>query len=96
MLFELVDVYLSVVSDEIAEHRRSRLLGSDTGGIRFAWAGSIEPGQPHYYRVQGSTFLIEYDNTQNGANHIHSVWREFDGDFGRDFLREHRNTVPHH
>ncbi len=96
MLFELVDVYLSVVSDEIAEHRRSRLLGSDTGGIRFAWAGSIEPGQPHYYRVQGPTFLIEYDNTQNGANHIHSVWREFDGDFGRDFLREHRNTVPHH
>ncbi len=95
MLFELVDVYLSVVSDEIAEHRRSRLLGSDTGGIRFAWAGSIEPGQPHYYRVQGATFLIEYDNTQNGANHIHSVWREFDGDFGRDFLREHRNTVPH-
>ena len=95
MLFELVDVYLSVVSDEIAGHRRSRLLASDTGGIRFAWAGSIEPGQPHYYRVQGATFLIEYDNTQNDANHIHSVWREFDGDFGRDFLREHRNTVPH-
>lgn len=95
MLFELIDVYLSLMSDEIAEHRRGRLLGVDTDSIRFAWAGSTEPGQPHYYRVQGPTFLIEYDNTQNGANHIHSVWREFDGDFGRDLLREHRDRHPH-
>ncbi|MDG2281784.1 MAG: DUF3500 domain-containing protein [Longimicrobiales bacterium] len=95
ILFDLIDVYLSMMSDEIADHRRDRLLADDTDAIRFAWAGSTEPGEPHYYRVQGRTFLIEYDNTQNGANHIHSVWREFDGDFGRDLLREHRNQHPH-
>ena len=46
-------------------------------------------GDPHYYRIQSPTFLIEYDNTQNGANHIHSVWRDFNGDFGEDMLKEH-------
>ena len=63
--------------------------------IAFAWAGSLERGQKHYYRVQGPTFLIEYDNTQNDANHIHSVWRDFNGDFGEDLLREHVRGVPH-
>ena len=57
--------------------------------VRFGWAGDRHPGQAHYYRVHGPTFLIEYDNTQNMANHIHSVWRDIDGDFGRDLLREH-------
>ena len=56
------------------------------GDIHFAWAGSAAPGEPHYYRIHGPTFLIEYDNTQNGANHIHSVWRDLTGDFGRDLL----------
>ncbi|MEX2467161.1 MAG: DUF3500 domain-containing protein, partial [Gemmatimonadota bacterium] len=55
--------------------------------------GLIEVYASHYYRVQGPTFLIEYDNTQNGANHIHSVWREFEGDFGRDLLRDHIREV---
>lgn len=95
MLFDLIDIYLSVMSDEIADHRRDRLLADDIDSIRFAWAGSTDPEEPHYYRVQGPTFLIEYDNTQNGANHIHSVWREFNGDFGRDLLRAHRNQHPH-
>ncbi len=95
LLFDLIDVYLSLMAEDMAEHRRSRLLADDPDAIRFAWAGSIEPGEPHYYRVQGPTFLIEYDNTQNGANHIHSVWREFEGDFGRDLLREHRRRHPH-
>jgi hypothetical protein len=63
--------------------------------ITFAWAGALERGKPHYYRVQGPTFLIEYDNTQNDGNHIHSVWRDFDGDFGRDLLREHVREVLH-
>ena len=52
-------------------------------------AGAAERGGKHYYRVQAPTFLIEYDNTQNDGNHIHSVWREFGGDFGRDVLRDH-------
>lgn len=63
--------------------------------ITFGWAGVLEVGGPHYYRVQGPTFLIEYDNTQNDANHIHSVWRDFGNDFGRDLLREHYKKAVH-
>ena len=63
--------------------------------IAFAWAGEIERGKKHYYRVQGPTFLIEYNNAQNDGNHIHSVWRDFNGDFGRDLLREHLAADPH-
>ena len=63
--------------------------------VYFAWAGGTEKGQPHYYRVQGPTFLIEYDNTQNDANHIHAVLRDFDNDFGEDLLRKHYQEVPH-
>ncbi len=57
--------------------------------LHFAWAGGVEPGEGHYYRIQGEQFLFEYDNTQNDANHVHAVWRDFDGDFGRDLLGEH-------
>ena len=64
--------------------------------IKFAWMGGREKGQGHYYRIQGSSFLIEYDNTQGDANHIHSVWREFKGDWGKDVLAEHYKTAPHH
>jgi hypothetical protein len=60
-----------------------------------AWAGALEAGQGHYYRIQGPTFLVEFDNTQNNGNHIHSVWRDFSGDFGRDLLREHLRSVAH-
>jgi len=94
-LMALIDVYLSMMSGDIAEERMARLTEAGTDGIRFAWAGGVDPGEGHYYRVQGPTFLIEYDNTQNGANHIHSVWRDFEGDFGRDLLREHRAEHPH-
>jgi hypothetical protein len=62
--------------------------------VHFAWAGSIEPGQPHYYRLQGPRLLIEWDNTQRGANHAHSVWRDPSSDFGLDVLAEHR--AAHH
>ena len=63
--------------------------------IRFAWAGSLAPGEPGYYRVQGPTFLIEFDNTAEAADHVHAILREFDGDFGRDLLREHLAAHPH-
>ncbi len=53
--------------------------------IHFGWAGGLEAGQPHCYRIQGPSFIIEYDNIQNEANHIHTVWRDFEGDFGRDW-----------
>ncbi|MEQ1862957.1 MAG: DUF3500 domain-containing protein, partial [Chthoniobacteraceae bacterium] len=58
-------------------------------GLHFAWAGGFERGEPHYYRVQGGNFVLEYDNVQNGANHVHCVWRDFDHDFGADLLAEH-------
>ena len=64
--------------------------------VKFAWLGGIEKGQGHYYRIQGPTFLIEYDNTQNDANHIHSVWRDFSGDFGKDLLAAHYRKFVHH
>jgi Protein of unknown function (DUF3500) len=56
----------------------------------------VQPGQPHYYRIQGPTFVVEYDNTQDNTNHIHTVWRDFDHDFGLDPLRAHYLTSPHH
>jgi hypothetical protein len=61
----------------------------DGKGLKFLWIGSLEVGQPHYYRIQSPAYLFEYDNTQNDANHIHAVWRDFEGDFGRDLLRTH-------
>ena len=64
--------------------------------VRFAWMGGIAEGQGHYYRIQGRSFLIEYDNTQDGANHIHCVWRDFQGDWGADALAEHYRSAPHH
>jgi hypothetical protein len=95
MLVRLLDEYLSRMAADLAAERRARLERTDFGKVTFAWAGSIVAGQPHYYRVQGPTFLIEFDNTQNNANHIHSVWRDFNGDFGRDLLREHYRSTPH-
>ncbi|HEY6893274.1 MAG TPA: DUF3500 domain-containing protein, partial [Rhodanobacteraceae bacterium] len=95
LLMKLLDVYTGFMAPDIAADRTSRLTKAGVGKIAFAWAGPMERGQKHYYRVQGPTFLIEYDNTQNDANHIHSVWRDFDGDFGRDLLRDHLRTTPH-
>ena len=56
------------------------------------WAGGVNKCDPHYYRIQTVSFLIEYDDTQNGANHIHTVWRDFTGDFGSDLLKDHYQT----
>jgi Protein of unknown function (DUF3500) len=57
--------------------------------IYFARSGVAERGAPHYHRIQAPTFLIEYDNTQNNANHIHSVWRDLTNDFAADLLKQH-------
>jgi hypothetical protein len=81
---ELVAVYLG----RIPEARRP--AWADLGDLHFGWAGGLEPGEGHYYRLQGATFLVEYDNTQNGANHIHTVVRDAESDFGDDALRRHR------
>ncbi len=95
LLERLMDVYLGRVAPELAKARLEQVQKAGMEKITFGWAGVIDVGGPHYYRVQGPTFLIEYDNTQNNSNHIHSVWRDFNGDFGRDLLREHYKTVAH-
>ena len=61
--------------------------------MKFAWAGSDRPGQGHYYCISGPSLLIEYDNTQDEANHIHSVWRDLSYDWGVDLLARHYATA---
>jgi uncharacterized protein DUF3500 len=95
LLMRVIDVYTTAMAADVAADRMAKLRRAGLEKIAFAWAGEAEHGKPHYYRIQGPTFLIEYDNTQNDANHIHSVWRDFDGDFGRDLLRDHLKTTPH-
>jgi len=89
LLIRLIDEYVSAMPPEIARQRLDAIRRSGLDHTYFGWAGDVAPGRPHYYRIQAPTFLIEYDNVQNNANHIHTVWRDFDGDFGRDLLREH-------
>jgi hypothetical protein len=86
-LLQLVDVFADHLQPELAEVRLARVRAGPLGALRMGWAGSTLPGQPHYFRIQGANFLIEFDNS--GGNHIHSVWRDFEGDFGRDVLGEH-------
>ena len=95
LLMKLIDIYTGFMAPDIAADRLARLKKAGVEKIGFAWAGEIERGKKHYYRMQGPTFLVEYDNTQNDRNHIHSVWRDFEGDFGRDLLREHLKSVAH-
>jgi hypothetical protein len=96
LLMKLIDVYTGYMAPDIAADRLERVKKGGVEKIAFAWAGPTERGQKHYYRIQGPTFLVENDNTQNDGNHIHSVWRDFNGDFGRDLLREHLKSTPHY
>ena len=94
-LMNLVKTYVNRLRGDLAEADFKKIEKAGWDKVYFAWAGGTEKGDPHYYRVQGPTFLIEYDNTQNDANHIHAVWRDFDNDFGEDLLRKHYAEVPH-
>jgi hypothetical protein len=78
------------VAEEVA---RIRAGGADA--IHFAWAGSLEPGRPHYFRLHGPCLIVEYDNTQDGANHVHTVWHDPTNSFGDDLLRRHYADSPH-
>ena len=89
LLSLLLSAHLSAMPDSTASTRLKSIQADDFDSIHFGWAGSIDHGKPHYYRIQGKSFLVEFDNTQNNANHIHEVWRDFDGDFGRNLLLEH-------
>ena len=89
MLRALLSTYLDRVPGEVSPMGR---YDDDAAldAVHFAWAGSTAPGDPHYYRLQGPRLLVEWDNTQRGANHAHSVWRDPDSDFGLDVLTRHR------
>lgn len=95
-LLALIEEYLGAQPRAQARQRLDKIREASFEPIKFAWMGGLDKGQGHYYRVQGKTFLIEYDNTQNGANHIHCVWRDFNGDWGQDLLAEHYRNSPHH
>jgi len=89
LLWKLVELYARSFETGLAEAPLARARPSGIEGLRFGWAGSTARGRPHYYRVQGPLFLVEYDASQNDGNHIHTVWRDFTGDFGRDLLADH-------
>jgi len=93
LLLRLIDVYANTFEEGLAKARLARVREGGIEQIRFGWAGATERGRPHYYRIQGPLFLIEYDASQGGGNHIHAVWRDFNGDFGRDLLRIHYQTT---
>jgi hypothetical protein len=89
VLRALLDVYVHRIPDALADAEAAKYAGAAIDGLHFAWAGGIEPGEPHYYRVQGRRLLVEYDNTQRNVNHAHSVWRDPSDDFGDDVLARH-------
>jgi hypothetical protein len=88
-LLKIVELYAASFEPALAQARLARAREGGIESIRFGWAGATERGKPHYYRIQGGKFLIEYDASQNDGNHVHTVWRDFSGDFGRDLLKQH-------
>ena len=89
----LVVLYAERLRPEVSGVALGKIMKAGVDKVAFAWAGPVERNQKHYYRIQGPTFLVEYDNTQGNGNHVHSVWRDFDGDFGEDLLRKHYESA---
>ncbi len=96
-LNEMQRQWVGMILDEVIGNYRPALAAHyrdalDVDSLRFAWMGSVEAGEPHYFRLQGDSFVFEYDNVQNMGNHVHAVWRDKDSDFGTDVLAEHYRT----
>jgi hypothetical protein len=89
LLMKLVMEYILRMPEDVADERMNQIEKEGKKHIHFAWAGFKEPGKPHYYRLHGPSFFVEYDNTQNNANHIHTVWRDIQNDWGEDLLKQH-------
>jgi hypothetical protein len=95
LFLDLLSVYLTRMPREVSHSRMNEIEKEGISHIHFAWAGSEMHGSPHYYRLHGPSFVIEYDNTQNNANHIHTVWRDLRNDWGEDLLKDHyRKSHP--
>ena len=92
-LVRLVRHYVERATDDLAANEWARIERAGLEPVTFAWAGPEERGRGHYYAVKGPTFLIEYDNTQNNANHVHTVWRDPNDDFGQDVLKRHYESA---
>jgi Protein of unknown function (DUF3500) len=91
-LMALMEEYARNVPDDVADRRLAQ-INNAARNIYFAWSGGITSCDPRYYRIQTTSFLIEFDDTQDNANHIHSVWRDFGGDFGEDLLQQHYSAT---
>lgn len=91
----LIDVYARRLSPREASSQLARIEAAGFDALHFAWAGGLDVGAKHYYRIHGPTVLIEYDNSQNDGNHIHSIWRDLEHDFGGDMLRQHLAQHKH-
>ena len=89
MFLQLLDVYVKNYELGFVSKLMAKITKAGMANLSFAWAGSTKPGAGHYYRIQGPMLLIEYDNTQNSGNHIHSVVRDLTNDFAEDILKEH-------
>ena len=85
----VLERYAGTMREEVASAALAKMREAGLENLHFAWAGSATPGRPHYFRVHGPTALVEYDNTQNNANHVHSVWIDPQSVFGRDLLKAH-------
>ena len=96
LLIQLVEEYARNMRPDLADEHLRRIREAGVERLHFAWAGPIDPGHAHYYRIHGPTVLIELDNTQNDANHIHSVWHDPRNDFGADLLRAHYERGHRH
>jgi hypothetical protein len=94
-LRRLLELYAGRMTDASASAQLQRIEAAGFERLHFAWAGAQQPGAPHYYRIHGPTVLVEYDNSQSNANHIHTVWRDLENDFGGDLLRRHYASQNH-
>jgi hypothetical protein len=95
-LERLVECFVARLPEEVAEIEMDRLRTAGLENVHFCWAGQLERGTPHYYRLQGPSFLVEFENAQSGGNHIHTVWRDPNNDFGDDFLARHHAEAHEH
>lgn len=94
MLEALLRLYVDRLPDDVADEEAAKFAGAALDEVHLLWAGGLDPGQPHYYRLHGPSILVEYDNTARDANHVHSVWRDPRGDFADDPLARHH--AEHH
>ena len=96
LLIRLVREHVTRIRRELADQDLARIDQAGTKNIHFLWSGGLKSGEPHHYLIQGPTFLIEYDNTQDDANHVHCIYRDFDNDFGDSLLRHYHKHHRQH